>query len=295
MNHYLVREPSGLLKSLFDHLKGTSKTTVRDWLKRGMVHINGKSSTRFDFPVKAGDKIEIKKETTAKFHSQKFPFSIIYEDAALLVVEKPAGLPSIATARSRERSLYFQVHEYLKSISPQRKWQGFIVHRLDREVSGIMIFAKTETAKESLQRNWNQFEKRYQAVAEGRPKKEKDSITSYLHENKFLKVYTGPKNEQGKLAITQYEVLRSNGRFSLLDLKIDTGRKHQIRVHLSDIGCPVVGDEKYGSKVKMPKKYLQEAKRIALHAYEVTFTHPTTGKRMTLQSKVPQEILDLLK
>lgn len=294
MNKIKVQQAGRLLDILFGELKGYHKTTIRNLLKSKMVWIQGKPVSQFNFEVQPGDVIEIKSRDTAKVHTRTFPFKIIFEDDAMLVVEKPAGLPAIATAKSREHSLYFQVHEYLKLTSPKRQWQGFIVHRLDREVSGLMVFAKTALVKEALQRNWQHFEKYYLGSVEGKPKAAEDTLISYLHENHFLKVYSGPQNKNAKCAVTHYKMKKTNGRVSLLDIRLETGRKHQIRVQLSDIGCPIVGDEKYGAQTKMPKTREGEWKRIALHAYQIVLTHPVTGKKMTFHSRPPQSIYDLV-
>lgn len=169
---------------------------------------------------------------------------IIYEDKELLVINKPAGLLTIATEKEAIYTLYHQVREYVKKQNPKNKI--FIVHRLDRETSGIVVFAKNEKLKKYLQEHWNEVAmiREYVGIVVGKVKKKKDTLQSYLAENKNHQVYS--TNKKGVLAITNYETLAVNNAYSLLKIRIDTGRKNQIRVQLSELGYPIVGDKKYG-------------------------------------------------
>lgn len=181
---------------------------------------------------------------------------------------------TIATDKVRTRTAYFLLNEYLK---PGRV---FIVHRLDREVSGLLVFAKTETVKRQLQDHWTQVRKKYFAIVEGTPRRHSGTLRSYLRENKFLRVYSGRKTADSKLSVTHYRLVRTNGRYSLLEVELETGRKHQIRVHLSDIGHPIVGDKRYGARTN-------SAGRLALHASHLALEHPVTRKKMVFESEFP--------
>jgi 23S rRNA pseudouridine1911/1915/1917 synthase len=206
---------------------------------------------------------------------------IVFEDETLIVVEKPAGLLTMATETEREKTLYRLLRAYANSKKPAEKI--FIVHRLDREASGLLVFAKTPEAKEHLQ---NQFKdhsagRTYVAVAEGTVTPETFTIRTYLAENAAYRVYSTRKRGAGKLAVTHVHVMKRNPRTSLLTVKLETGRKHQIRVHLSERSHPIVGDKIYGSR-------LNPLRRMALHAAQLEFRHPHTGKLMRFDSPYPK-------
>lgn len=205
---------------------------------------------------------------------------ILYEDNDIIVVDKPAGLLTIATAKEKVQTAYFILTDYVREGSAKSRARVFIVHRLDRETSGVLLFAKTSEAKLKLQENWARTEKHYLAVVQGRPAKNADTITSYLAETKAHHVYSTGNSRNGRLASTAYRVLKEAKRMTLLDVHLVTGRKNQIRVHLADIGHPVVGDRKYGD-AKGPRA------RLALHARSISFTHPVSGQRMTLEAQAP--------
>jgi RluA family pseudouridine synthase len=207
--------------------------------------------------------------------------SILYEDNAILVAVKPCGLLTMGTDRDKSRTLYALLTDYVRkgySRSPKRI---FIVHRLDRDTSGIVIFAKSMEAKLRLQGQWEQTEKKYIAVVHGKCQQEEKTITTYLAENKAQLVYSTTDTAKGKLSRTAYRVLNDTKEFSLLEVTLFTGRKHQIRVHLADIGHPVVGDKKYG-------KTQDTSKRLALHAKSISFIHPVSGKRLTFETGFPE-------
>ncbi|HTM10213.1 MAG TPA: RluA family pseudouridine synthase [Verrucomicrobiae bacterium] len=206
--------------------------------------------------------------------------SILYEDRDILVVDKPAGLLTIATDREKTRTAYYILTDYVRkgySKSPNRI---FIVHRLDRETSGILVFAKSIEAKLSLQNQWKTTEKRYLAVVHGACDREAGTITTLLAENKAHFVYSTSDSRIGKLSQTAYKVLKRAMGFSLLEVRLLTGRKHQIRVHLAGIGHAVVGDPKYG-------KEDGSHARMALHALSLSFQHPFSGKQVAFEAKVP--------
>jgi RluA family pseudouridine synthase len=206
--------------------------------------------------------------------------AILHEDRDLIVVDKPPGLLTISTDREKSRTAYFILTDYVRKAFAKSTNRIFIVHRLDRETSGILIFAKNEEAKLRLQSQWQDTKKKYLAVVHGRCEKRAETITTYLAENQAHGVYTTNDARKGKLAHTAYKVLKQTKDFSLLEVDLLTGRKHQIRVHLAAIGHPVVGDQRYG---KEHKAY----HRLALHARSISFTHPFSGEPLTFATKVP--------
>jgi len=206
--------------------------------------------------------------------------TIIFEDRDILVVDKPAGLLTIGTDKEKERTAYYALTNYVRKGDAKSRKRLFIVHRLDREASGILVFAKTEEAKRVLQDNWDEANKKYLAIVHGAPEKPTDTIVSYLVESKALRVYSTPDKQKGKLSKTVYQVLKQTKHLSLLEVTLLTGRKHQIRVHLADSGFPIVGDRKY-SKIK------SSYRRLALHAWTLSFAHPYSGKPCEFRTEVP--------
>lgn len=215
---------------------------------------------------------------------KKERLNIIYEDKDLLVVDKKSGLLTISTDNEKEKTLYHQVYTYLKKKHKNNK--VFIVHRLDRDTSGIVLFAKNEKMKYALQNKWNEITKReYVCVVEGIVEKNKDTLKDYLSETKTLRTFsTAPRN--GKLAITMYEKLSTGKNNTLLKIIIKTGRKNQIRFQLSNIGYPIVGDKKYGSKTN-------PLKRLGLHANKLELIHPFTKKTIVFETKIPESFLKI--
>jgi RluA family pseudouridine synthase len=205
---------------------------------------------------------------------------ILYEDADILVVDKPAGLLTIATTRDKTRTAYFVLTDYVRKGYARSPRRLFIVHRLDRDTSGVLVFAKTEEAKLRLQDQWKETEKKYLAVVHGRVAKSSQTISTYLAENKAHVVYSTASATEGKLSHTAYRVLRQTKDLSLLEVELLTGRKHQIRVHLAGIGHPVVGDTKYG-------RANDSHRRLALHARSLSLTHPASGKRLSFEAPAP--------
>ncbi len=206
--------------------------------------------------------------------------AILHEDRDVLVVEKPAGLLTMGTDTEKINTLYHALTDYVRKGNAKVRKRVFIVHRLDREVSGILIFAKSEQVKMCLQGQWAETNKKYEAVVRGTFAEKTGTITSYLAENSQFVVYSTKDKSRGKLSHTEYKVLKETKDFSLVEIHLVTGRKNQIRVHLAEVGHPVVGDKKYGPVDK-------EHKRLALHATAISFKHPFNGREMTLTSKVP--------
>jgi 23S rRNA pseudouridine1911/1915/1917 synthase len=206
--------------------------------------------------------------------------AILHEDRDIIVVDKPPGLLTISTDREKSRTAYFILTDYVRKGVAKSRNRIFIVHRLDRETSGILLFAKSEAAKFRLQSQWQDTKKKYLAVVHGQCEKRAETITTYLAENRAHGVYTTNDARKGKLARTTYKVLTQTKDFSLLEIDLLTGRKHQIRVHLAAIGHPVVGDPRYGKERKARD-------RLALHAKSISFAHPFSGEPLTFTTKVP--------
>src|SRR5437867_853968 len=205
---------------------------------------------------------------------------ILFEDDAVVVVDKPAGLLTIATETERERTLYAALRARASAKKPPQKI--FIVHRLDREASGLLVFAKTIEAKEKLQEQFKSHSagRRYVAVVEGQVKGEDFSIRSYLAENTAFRMYSTRMKGEGRLAITHVRVVKRNPKTTRVQVRLETGRKHQIRVHLAERGHPIVGDKAYGSRSN-------PIRRLALHGEYLSFRHPVTGKRVEFEAKYP--------
>ena len=214
---------------------------------------------------------------------RKDRIKILYEDKSIIVVSKPSHLLTISTDNEKEKTMFHKVIEYEKKKNKNNK--VFIVHRLDKDTSGILVFAKNERIKRQLQDNWQNTKRYYQAVVEGNVEKQEDTIKSYLKENKALITYSTNKSD-GKLAITKYKVIKTNKKYSLLDIEILTGRKNQIRVHMNDINHPIIGDKKYNSKTN-------PIKRLGLHANKLVLQHPITKQIMAFEDKTPKEMLNL--
>jgi len=284
-----------LLQYLFEVMPDTPKTRVRQWLKHGSVSVNGKITTQFDHPLDAGDEVGLAKEKMrAVTPALQFNLQIVHEDDSLLVIDKPAGLLTIGSEKVPRESAIYALNDYLNKKSAalkkglvKKKKMVFVVHRIDRDVSGLVLFAKNEKTKFAMQEDWENVRKEYLAVVEGCPEKPRGTVESYLTENRILRVFSGPRTRESRKAVTHYEVLESGQGYSLLKIVLETGRKHQIRVHMADLGHPIAGDTDYGAK----KSGL---KRIALHAAVLEFDHPVTGRKCSFSSPLPAEIRRLV-
>jgi len=278
-----VSEKTFLQDFLFQALKDLKKTKIKQILKFGSVRVNGRVTTWYQHPLKPGDKIEIlgKERASVERSKAELGLKIPYEDDAVLVVEKPAGLLTMGTEREKEATLYFMLNEYERSKTKDESGRVYIVHRLDRDASGLIVFAKSDAIKRTLQGHWELATKKYYAITEGTPKEKSGTIENFLREDDFKRVYSVSKNHpEAQRAVTHYRVLRENGGYALLEVTLETGRKNQIRVHLSGLGCPIMGDEKYGAKS-------DPFRRLALHACFLSFPHPVTGELKTFKSSLP--------
>ena len=268
-----------LLTELYPEL---SHNKIKKYLKNKAVLVNGKPISKFDYLVKKGDSISIIKDILIQ---NKSLLPILYEDKDFLVIDKPSGLLSISTDKESNLTAYHMMREYVKHKSSKNKI--FILHRLDRDTSGVLVFIKNFELKLKLQDKWNQLVKKrtYYAIVVGKPKSRSNYIC-YLKENKQQKVYVTNDKENGKKAITSFQVLKSNDKYSLLEVSIDTGRKNQIRAVLSYLGYPVLGDTKYGIK---------KADRLYLHAARLLFINPVNSKFLDFKSSLPLEFKKIMK
>jgi RluA family pseudouridine synthase len=213
--------------------------------------------------------------------------TVLYEDRDIIVVEKPSGLLSIGTDRDKSRTVHTILNEYVRKGDPRSRNRVYIVHRLDRETSGVLVLAKNEAAKTFLQGHWQETDKHYLTVVHGLLTTKTGTISSYLAENSAFTVYSTSDPEVGKLSHTEYTVLKEARGLSLLEIHLLTGRKHQIRVHLSEKGHPVVGDKRYGTG-------MDAHGTLALHARSISFTHPVSGKRLTFEAGIPDYFIRLV-
>lgn len=285
---FISHEEDILINVLRNNLKKYSKNNIKSFLSKEMVLVNNKVQTRYDYLVHETDKISIR-ETKIKVPKIKSNLNIIYEDEDLIVINKPYGLLSIATKEEKEYTLYHFVSSYLKEKNKNNK--VFIIHRLDKDTSGIVIFAKNQKIKNLFQNNWDSIvrERKYYAVVNGILSKKEDTIKNYLVENdKSFMVYSTNNKKEGKLSVTDYKVLKENKNYSLLDINIKTGRKNQIRVTFKDLGNPIVGDKKYGDGKSL-------IKRMALHQYKVELIDPRNKKKLIFKTEMPTIFKKLIK
>lgn len=276
---YHVTEDAPLLDFLIGAMPQRKRTAVKNLLGHNQIAVNGIPTTQFDMPLKEGD--EVKANLTREFRVfYNRRLKLVYEDDDIIVVNKGYGLLSMGTDKIKEGTAYSILRDYLKWQNPRNML--FIVHRLDRDTSGLMVFAKTQEAKDRLQHNWNNMviSRKYLAVVEGKPEPEEGEVRSYLAENSRFEVYSTDKPEEGQLAVTRYRTLRSRNGYSLMEVSLDTGRKNQIRVHMKDLGHPIAGDRRYGAKSS-------PIHRMALHAQTLRFIHPITRKDMNFSTPVP--------
>lgn len=279
MEKYIVKENEILIEFLKKMFSNLSKNSVKSLLHNEKVFVNGNMTTKYNYELNAGDIVEIREKVAKNIN-------IIYEDKDIIVINKPSGLLTVATEKEKNKTAYHLVMEYLKKKNKNNRI--FIIHRLDKDTSGIIMFAKNERAKHLYQDNWNDIVKKrcYYAVIDGKMENKEGTIKSYLKENGNM-VYS-VKDRSGKLAITEYKVLKERKNISLLDINLKTGRKNQIRVHMKENKTPILGDLKYGEKSKL-------INRLALHAYKLELVNPVTKKLLTFEINMPNEFKTLFK
>ena len=283
---YAVSDDDTLLSAVSKILSDHTATKIKSMLKHDQFAINGTPCSQFDREVKAGDEIAINfDQSFATFKNQRL--ELVYEDDDIIVVNKGYGLLSMGTDRVKEGTVYSLMRAYVKTHDPRN--HVFIIHRLDRDTSGLMMLAKSVEAKDALQHNWNNMvlSRKYVAVLEGELESDEGVVKSYLAENSKFEVYSTNNPNEGQLAITNYKVLRRGRGMTLVEVELDTGRKNQIRVHMKDLGHPIVGDRKYGAKPS-------PIHRLALHAQTLRFVHPITRKDMKFETPIPAKFRGLV-
>lgn len=286
--------PVGLMEFIMAPEFGRSRgdlpkrADVKVWLKYGHAMINGVVTTQFNAAVNPGDWVEVNQ--TRPFVVFRHPrMQIVYEDDDIIVINKGYGLLSVGTGSAKkEDTAYGILKEYVKRKHPSNKI--FVVHRLDRDTSGLMMFAKTQEAQEAMQHNWNNMviSRTYVALVEGVVRTDEGEIRSNLDETSQYEVYSTKEEGEGKPALTRYRVLERGHGYTLMEYSLETGRKNQIRVHSRDLGHPIVGDRKYGAKAS-------PIKRLALHARTLRFAHPMTRRDMNFETPVPGKFIGLMR
>lgn len=287
MTRLKVSEATQLMDFLLAKMGGMSRSSVKSLLGHRQVTVNEKVVTQFDYMLKAADSVVIN-STRGNVELVHPKLRIIFEDSDLIVVEKKEGLLTVTTGRESETTAFLILKNYVKKSSTRNKI--YTVHRLDRETSGVILFAKHSDAQHILRDNWHEIvtKRVYVAVVEGKVEKESDRIVSWLTENEIsLKISSSRTDNGGKEAITNYRLIKSNDDFSLLEIELETGRKNQIRVHMESIGHPIVGDRKYGSTTTIG--------RLALHARVLEFYHPMTSEPLHFETPVPKEFLKVFR
>ena len=280
-----VKKPVGLMQFLIGELKGKSRTTVKSLLAHRQVSVGAHTITQFDYPLEPNQIVTVNWGVVAE-QTRLRGVKILFEDPYLIVIDKEAGMLSIATAKEKLLTTYSILSAHVKKENPNNRI--FVVHRLDRDTSGVMMFAKSEQVQEIMQKDWQNavIRRSYIAVVEGVVEKDEDTIRSFLKENKMLIMYSTKVPGEGDEAITHYKVLKRDEEFSLLQVELETGRKNQIRVHMKELGHPIAGDKKYGSK-------LNPLKRSCLHANLLAFKHPITGEELSFETPAPHRFLGM--
>ena len=284
---FTVENPIGLLEFLTASQPSKPKGKVKSEMEHGLVSVDGRTVTKYNYPLKAGQTVRIGVYVPKFEREAPASLDIVYEDDELLVINKPAGMLAIANEKERDMTAYHLAMEYVRGKNSHNRI--FIVHRLDRDTSGVLIFVKNEVIKHALQDNWETAAKlrSYVAVTEGTPDPREGRIENFLRETESHLVYTA-KMGDGKLAVTNYKVRKSSPEYALVDVDIETGRKNQIRVHMSGMGCPIAGDKKYGASTN-------PVRRLCLHANKLVIVHPYTDEEMVFEAPVPKKILRLVK
>lgn len=283
---YPVTEDTTLLPFLLETIRGKSRNNVKSLLARKLVAVDGKPESRFDTPLTAGQTVTILSVSAPGMSS--LPFPILYEDEYLIAVSKPAGLLSVGNERERVKTAYRAVSDYVKTRHMDNKI--YVLHRLDRETSGVLLFARDPETQKLFQEHWNDCvtKRGYYAVVEGAPRPDHGTVISHLIETATHLVFSGEPGLNSRRAVTHYRTMAAGGGFALLDVTIDTGRKNQIRVHMKDLGHPVAGDKQYEGRTN-------PLGRLCLHAYELSLIHPATGKPMSFVSRMPREFSRLVR
>lgn len=284
-DHYVVDREAPLLEWMLSALPG-SKTKIKAILQGHGIKVDGKQVTQFDFPLKPGMKVSVSKSKKNDTFKSRY-VNIVYEDRWLVVIEKKVGILSMAAGHS-SLNVKSVLDDYFKRT--RQKCTAHVVHRLDRDTSGLMIYAKDMQTEQLLERDWHGtvFDRRYVAVVSGEMEEDEGTIANWLKDNAAYITYSSPVDNGGKYAVTHFHTLKRTTEHSLVEFRLETGRKNQIRVHTSDMGHPVCGDIKYGNGD-------DPLHRLCLHAYVLCFYHPVTGKPMEFETPIPAQFRALFK
>ena len=284
-DHYVIDREAPLLEWMLSALPG-SKTKIKAILQGHGIKVDGKQVTQFDFPLKPGMKVSVSKSKKNDTFKSRY-VNIVYEDRWLVVVEKKTGILSMAAGHS-SLNVKSVLDDYFKRT--RQKCTAHVVHRLDRDTSGLMIYAKDMQTEQLLERDWHGtvFDRRYVAVVSGEMEEDEGTIANWLKDNKAYVTFSSPVDNGGKYAVTHFHTLKRTTEHSLVEFRLETGRKNQIRVHTSDMGHPVCGDIKYGNGD-------DPLHRLCLHAYVLCFYHPVTGKPMEFETPIPAQFRAMFK
>lgn len=275
-----INKSQTLLEFLIEQHPDSPRTRIKKLLQSGTVRVNNRPTTLHSYALKQGDTVEFGGKVGLATKAS-LPFPVLYEDQHVIVVDKPAGINTSSVDGSS--SVQWIITEFLRDMS-KGIVRTYVVHRLDKEVSGVLLFAKSEKVMDILKEKWEETEKHYYALVEGTPENPEGTIRSWLKEDNAMKMHSVGESDDAKLAITHFKIIKKLNKYTLLDIRTETGRKNQIRVHLSDIGCPIVGDRKYGADA-------QFIRRVRLHAFSLTFPHPLSGELITAESPMPEGFL----
>lgn len=281
-----VSEPTELMTFLIAKMGGMSRNSIKSLLAHRQIMVNSKVTTQFNLALQPNDKVTVN-SGRGNIELSHPKLRIIFEDEYLVVVEKKEGLLTVCTGDNDETTAFSILKNHVRKSSPQNRI--YVVHRLDRETSGVIMFAKNKEVQLILQENWHRIVTRriYVALVEGKMEKEQDTIVTWLKENeKSLKIHSSETDNGGQQAITHYRCVKSNDNYSLLEIELETGRKNQIRVHMQGINHPIVGDKKYGAG-------MSPIGRLGLHARLLAFYHPITTEVISFETQVPRNFLNI--
>ena len=286
LQEFKVSEPGELLSFLIEKNVRKSRNAVKSLLAHKQIRVNGKLVTQFNHELQKGDKVSVMKFNQARKERKLKGATIVFEDEYIIVVDKDAGLLSVSTDKEKSRTVFNVLNEYVKKANKNAR--VFVLHRLDREVSGLMVFAKNPEVQSIFQSEWDKVVPvyNYTTVIEGDIISKSGKIESWLTENKNFVMQYSLTDNGGLKATTYYKTVKSTPRYSLLNLELETRRKNQARIHMKQTGHPIVGDKKYGAKSS-------PIKRIALHAQEMVLMHPITKEKLEFKSPTPKKMLEL--
>ena len=286
-DHFRVEQPAPLLDWLLQHVHHLSRSKVKATLQGRGIRVDGKVVTQFDYPLKAGQKVTVSRTKQNNSIFKNRYVKIVYEDQYLVVIEKNVGVLSMAAGHS-SLNVKAILDDYFKQT--RQKYTAHVVHRLDRDTSGLMVYAKDKHTELQLEEDWHNivYDRRYVAVVSGEMRETDGVIANWLKDNKAYFTYSSPVDNGGKYAVTHFHVLARSPRYSLVEYRLETGRKNQIRVHSADMGHPVCGDVKYGNGDDI-------IGRLCLHAYILCFYHPVTHRRMEFATPIPPAFRTIFK